>query len=534
MKLYHIIIIGLVGLFTAAFIPVTPVHAQEDSALLNALVKKGVLSNKEAQEIQAQDQKDYNTTAASKLSIAGYIKNITFYGDGRLRYESIDQHYEYGTPYVNDRFRYRIRVGADYTYSDHLKAGFELVSGTTDDSANQTMGAMFTNASINVGRIYLQYAPTDWLTADVGKFSNPWYATTDIVYSNDQNPEGAAEVLSWTLPLDGSSAPASRDPKEIHSKAILSASGPSTSSLTIGLTAVQYMYIKSNQSTFPLNLNNNNVGIIGNQIPVIWKINKDVTFKVAPGFTFYTGGGNTNYDGGVPVNYNNVGQTPVYAYGTASSSSDPVFISPKEADDLNIVSAPGEIDFKVGNTLFRPYWDFDWNVTGKQRVQNVYLDPSASIPATGFTAAGVKSKNQALGDNVAWAAGLQIGQNKKKGDWSVLGEFRQIGLGSVDPNINGTDFADSYLNMEGLKFSAVYNFTDFLTGTVTFYDDWAYKNSLYADLNGSPSAAPTPSTFSNFGASGVAANKQIAGGTTQSMVSVTSVQRIQVDLGWKF
>ena len=514
----------------------TAVKAQADSALLDALVKKGVLSNQEAQDIQASEAKEYSTTAASKLTIGSYIKNITFYGDGRLRFENINQHYEYQTPYVNDRERYRIRVGADYTYSDHLKAGFELESGTASDSGNQTIGSMFTKSSINVGKIYLQYAPVDWLTLTAGKFTNPWYETTDMVYSNDLNPEGGAEVVNFTFPLDGgSSAPVSRDPKAINDpKAMAPVSASSGSSLSVGLTSVQYLYINSNESTFPSGLNNNDVQIIGNQIPITWKINKDLTFKVAPGFTFYTGGGNTNYDGGVPINYTNNGQTPVYVYGTANSSVDPVFVSPRESDDLNVVSAPGEFDFKVANVPFRPYWDFDWNVTGKQRIQNVYLDPTASVPTIG-TANSVLSQNKALGDNVAWAAGLQIGQNKKKGDWSILGEFRQIGLGAVDQNINGSDYADSYANQEGLKFSGVYNFTDFLTGTVTFYDTWAYKDNLYSALGGSPSAAPGASPSSTTGTKTPSATTSaLAGGTTQALVAEKSLQRIQVDIGWKF
>jgi hypothetical protein len=303
----------------------------------------------------------------------------------------------------------------------------------------------------------------------------------------------------------------------------------------VGLTSVQYLYINGNESTpgttANLGINNNDVQIIGNQIPVTWKINKDLSLKVAPGFTFYTGGGNTNYDSGVPVNYGGSG-TPTnqsYYYGTFNSSNDPVFVSPREADDLNVFSAPGEFDFKVANIPFRPYWDFDWNITGKQRVQNVYLNATGSQPnATGATVASVQNQNQALGDNVAWAAGLQIGQNKKKGDWALLGEFRQIGLGSVDPDINGTDFADSYMNQQGLKFSGVYNFTDFLTGTITFYDTWAYKSNLYQALGGSTVAAPKAIAADN---GSTTANNGVS---TQGLVAEKSLQRIQVDLGWDF
>ena len=543
----------------------TAARAQSDSALLDALVKKGVLSDQEAKEIRTDDAKEYATTPAGKLSMGDYIKNLTFYGDGRLRFDSYAQNnYNSNSKNVNDRFRYRVRLGADYTYSDNLKAGVELTSGTADDTANQTLGSTFTDASINVGRIYIQYAPTDWLTLTGGKFANPWYTTTDMTWSNDLNPEGAAEIFSWTIPLGGSVV---SDPKDLNDpKAIPHVA--SDSSITIGLNAMQYLYVDSNQGTQAngngIIQSNNNIGIIGNQIPVTWKIKKDFSAKVAPGFTFYTGGGNTDYQGGVPTNYTNAGTPPgpISVYGTANSSSDPVFVSPREADDLNIVSVPGEVDFKIGKVAFRPYWDFNWNVTGKQRVQSVYLDgggtygaaantttattvvtsvtgvgkpaltsvtstttapliPTAtngygSVAPNGKPASTVAAQNSALGDNLAWAVGLQIGQNKKKGDISGLAEFRQIGLGAVDPNINGTDFANSYSNVEGLKFAAAYNFTDFLTGTVTFYQDWAYKNNLYNALGGAgTNTAPTA-------------------GTTQYLVSAKAVQRVQVDLGWKF
>jgi hypothetical protein len=528
----------------------TAVKAQTDSALLDALVKKGVLSDKEADDIRASEVKDYNTTAASKLSIGSYIQKLTFYGDGRLRYDAYSQtNYNYDSKNVTDRFRYRVRIGAEYAYSDNIKTGIELESSTTDDSGNQTMGSMFTKASINVSKIYLQYAPTDWLTADVGKFTNPWYETTDMVYSMDENPEGAAEAFNWTILLGGSSAPVSSDAKDMKA---IAAPAPSDSSISIGLTSVQYLYITSAQGTVEsgdgIIENNNNVGIIGAQIPVMWKINKDVNFKIVPGFTFYTGGGNTDYQGGVPVNYTNANTPPepAFVYGTANSGSDPVFVSPREADDLNIVSAPGEFNFKIANVPVKVYEDFDWNVTGKQRVQDVYLQGGAGVPtvtttsptaasslvglgsatgwgsvptAPGKTAQTVASQNAALGDNIAWAAGLQVGQNKKKGDWSILAEFRQIGLGSVDPNINGTDFADSYTNVEGVKTSAVYNFTDFLTGTVTFYDTWAYKDNLFNALGGNTTNSGTTAPVA---------------GTTQYLVSEKSLERVQVDLGWKF
>ena len=197
--------------------------------MVDALVQEGLLTHDQAVRVRAKvDAAAEEETPASRIALSDAVKKLTFYGDGRLRFENIDQHNHYAAISLNDRERYRLRIGADYTYSDHFKAGFELESGTTDDSANQTFGGMFTKASINVGKIYLRYDPTDWLTAYAGKFTNPWYTTTDMVYSFDLNPEGGAEIFTFQP----------------------------TDNLTVGFNAVQYLYIDANEGSTLANVSN--------------------------------------------------------------------------------------------------------------------------------------------------------------------------------------------------------------------------------------------------------------------------------------
>jgi len=498
-----------------------------EDPVLALMVKKGLVTQAEADQAKAeQKQEAENAPSSSLIQLQDKsVQKLVFYGDGRLRFENIDQHNHYNAFYLNDRERYRLRLGADYYYSDNLKAGVELESGTTDDSANQTFGGTFTKASLNVGKIYLQYQPVDWLTAVAGKFSNPWYTTTDMVYSFDLNPEGGAELLNFNIPLGGGDGiVSSQDPKDM--KQVVT-SAPSDSYLNIGLNAVQYLYVNSNESTITPGINNNDVLIIGNQIPITWKINKDLLVKVAPGFTFYTGGGNTNFDTGIPTNTGSPsaqttgGASATSVLGTANSTADPVFYSPREADDLAILSAPGEFNFNIGKVPIRPYWDFEYNVEGHERIQNVYLNPTGTTASTAY-GTGVTAKaagqNKDLNDDIAWAAGVQIGSNKKKGDFSLLGEFRQIGLGAVDQNINSTDFGDSYANQEGFKLAGAYNFTDFLTLTTTFYDTWDYKSNLYKSLGGLSTSTSNSATSAS----------------TLNLVSEKASQRVQVDLGWKF
>jgi hypothetical protein len=241
MKYRQIVLTAALSLAAMGF---AQAQTSEDP-VLDLLVRKGLVSQAEADGARAQAKEEADKNPVTPISVdAPGLQKLQFYGDGRLRYENIDQHNHSVTTTLYDRERYRLRFGADYIYSDHFKAGFELESGTTDDSANQTFGGTFTKASINVGKIYLQYQPIDWLTLVGGKFSNPWYTTTDMVYSFDLNPEGGAELFSYTIPLGGGSEEDVTDPKDL--KDIKKIFHASDSSLTIGLNAIQYIYTDDN------------------------------------------------------------------------------------------------------------------------------------------------------------------------------------------------------------------------------------------------------------------------------------------------
>src|ERR1700761_6055501 len=142
----------------------TAAKAQSDGALLDALVKKGVLSDQEAEDIRASEAKDYATTSAGKITLSDHITNLRIYGDARLRFEYLDEKPQVSTGPNNliangktgpdgnttDRSRYRLRIGADYTFTDNFKGGFELESGSAGDSANQTMGSEYGKFNINI------------------------------------------------------------------------------------------------------------------------------------------------------------------------------------------------------------------------------------------------------------------------------------------------------------------------------------------------------------------------------------------------
>jgi hypothetical protein len=477
-------IFALIGILAIGF---TAVHAQED-ALLDALVKKGVLSDQEAEDVRADLAKENAQTPAGKLSLSNHISQLKLYGDARMRYEYLDESpqsksFHNVDPYANQntRYRYRIRVGADYTFTDNFSAGFELESSTAGDSANQSMGNGFSKYPIQVGLIYLQWKPTDWLTLVGGKQRNPLY-TTDLMWDPDINPEGASETLSF------------------HP----------TDKFSIGFTAGQFIYADNGENSGDsitgftngnTTSNNNDVWMFAEQMPMQFNFDKDTFIKEVPGFLTYMGGGNTN----ISTSAGSAGSNGVFGGGSAVT-----YTNIHASDGLAIITAPGEFDWKTWERPFKLYWDFALNLDGKDRIQNVYLFPDGTAGTT-----ALRKQNWNLGDNMAWLVGLQVGQNKKKGDWSIKGDFRQIGLAAVDPNINDSDFADSYLNQQGIKVQSVYNFTDFLTGSLTYFNTWNYKSNLFDSLT----AAPT------------------SGSNAASVFALTpanTTQRVQVDLVWKF
>ena len=100
-------------------------HAQSkaDQALLDALVRKGVLTDKEATDISAEAAKEVATESAGKIQVGDWVKELKLSGDLRIR-NQFDQR----TPMIltnprlgaqdsnipRDRWRFRLRLAADF------------------------------------------------------------------------------------------------------------------------------------------------------------------------------------------------------------------------------------------------------------------------------------------------------------------------------------------------------------------------------------------------------------------------------------
>jgi hypothetical protein len=181
--------------------------AADDSALLDALVRKGVLTDKEAQEINTEAIKETAGVTAGKIQVGDWIQELKLSGDLRLR-NQWDEH----TPMVltnpalknqdtdveRDRWRFRLRLNIDFTLNDNFFGGVQLTTADNrnGDTGNATITGGYDNYNIFISRAFMGWKPEPALTFVAGKQANPFY-TTDLFYSPDVNQNGLVERIDF-------------------------------------------------------------------------------------------------------------------------------------------------------------------------------------------------------------------------------------------------------------------------------------------------------------------------------------------------
>lgn len=196
--------LALLAAFIAALAGWRPAYAGEIDLLLQKLVDKGILTAGEAQEIRTETREEMRKEIAQAKSdtLPEWLQKVKMKGDFRLRYQNKKQK---GTSNEDNIARIRLRAGVEAKVNDQIKAAFGLATGSTSDprSTNVTLGgdsgvpASFKN--IIVDYAYGQWSPTTWLTATGGKFKNPIWQPSDLLWDGDLNPEGANVQFDYRL-----------------------------------------------------------------------------------------------------------------------------------------------------------------------------------------------------------------------------------------------------------------------------------------------------------------------------------------------
>ena len=164
-------------------------------------------------DIKKDIQEDVRREVANELlrevwkinsAMAEKDKRLRFSGDIRLRYEKDffdGNNADFAQPAdptklmnskVNqDRFKYRVRFGAEAMVNEQMDAVIRLASGSASNpvSSNTTIGDTMNKDAVLFDLAYLKWRPEKWITVYGGRMPNPWFSS-DLVWDNDLNFEG--------------------------------------------------------------------------------------------------------------------------------------------------------------------------------------------------------------------------------------------------------------------------------------------------------------------------------------------------------
>lgn len=177
-------------------------------------------------EVMAKAEKE---NWASPGKYPEWAQRIRFYGDIRTRYEGDHfpagngplQNYNAintGSPFQEDntsapanpylpptynvtqdrnRFRFRARLGADVDLFDGFTAGLRIATGDSSSpvSTNQTFGGNggdFSKYALWLDRAFIKYQPVQDFVGSVGRFDNPFWSPTDLVWYKELGFDGVA------------------------------------------------------------------------------------------------------------------------------------------------------------------------------------------------------------------------------------------------------------------------------------------------------------------------------------------------------
>jgi hypothetical protein len=190
-------------LLLAAAVLVTDAHAQGNQAVLDLLLRKGLITSQDVAEVKAKLDTEMARTVEqySKTKVAKWVDRMTFYGDLRLRIDDIAYEQSLNRP---DRlqFRFRLRLGVDWQLTDWAVVGARIATGDANPVGhNQTFTDTFRKKPFYIDAAYATIQPphADWIKLTGGKMNNPiWQPkfTSPMTYDPDLTPEGLAEQLA--------------------------------------------------------------------------------------------------------------------------------------------------------------------------------------------------------------------------------------------------------------------------------------------------------------------------------------------------
>lgn len=353
--------------------------------------------------------------------------------------------------------RLRARLGTEVDMENGFTAGLRLATGSDDQpvSENQSLGAAngaqggnFSKYAVWLDRAFIKYElgglPTKNLAISVGRFDNPFFSTSTIMWANDLAFDGLA--------LQGRNQVAE--------------------GVTPFFTAGAFPVFDTDlnfSSNRPQKFPSEDKWLYAGQVGSDWKINEDFGFKGAGAFYYFDRIEGELSDPFVPLTAQDQGNTddtrPAFAqFGNTYMNLRN--ITPTAANDFGTidqwqyfglatrfqdVAFTGRMDYKH----FEP---FVISLTG-EFVKNVAFD-RARLNALAVNNRGSGAPGGALGPFVggdtAWIGGINLGSValQKRWDYNIGLNYRYVESDSVVDGFCDPDFGGGGTNVKGYAIRA--------------------------------------------------------------------------------
>ena len=444
------------GLLPAATIHAADPYDKKLEARVEALEKE--------LNLMENDSKGKNVQATTEVPTfvraASNVQELTFSGELRLRNEySTTDNQVASNETQADRNRFRFRLFADYKLNNNFFAGAAVQTALASDSGNTTFSEGYDNYSLYLWRFFIGWhTPDDKIKIIAGKQPNPFYQETELLWDADISPTGVTEQIK--IPIG--------------------------TQFEVGVIGGQFIFNDNAENAFysgngaagaastgtntPGGANNRDAYMTYQQVMGTFKATNNLTVTAAGGYLFYPGHGGTASASTVSPSSGGAGAGAGAGNGTGQNgnvlANSAAFNSANAGRNLSLGTFDGDVKIGLGAFKVKVYGQAVYNFQGGARDSQEY----GQLGLDGTT------------DKVAFATGVTFGsdyQLKKKGDYVLLAEYRQVGLGSVDPNLNDSDFNFSRLGFRGIKAAGSYAFYPWLIGTVTYYG----ANNLGSEKN---------------------------------------------------
>src|SRR3984893_5220276 len=378
-KRFALALAGLVALTTSAAFA-------DDQALIDALVRKGILSQKDAEQIESEVSKNPSlvTTPSSSLKLAPWIKELKLGGNLLLRYQWDEEQAQepsaapgIPTPTLTaspngrnhvatrSRWRFKLFLNADIKFDAGFFGRFSLTTSNFSDTNFQTYTGGFQNYNIYIREAFLGWNGYPGLTVIAGKQDLPFYATTLFWDAAKMFPQGLVERIDFDQLLGWNSAgePVSYS-KE--GKAPPPAAAKYHGAFELALIAGQFIFYDNNEYNFDSDLKNDSY-LFEEQLLARYKTDW-FSITVAPSLFIANaaGYGHDTVANGPAGNFSSV-NTGGFTAPAKSTAFLQFLDGTGEERDLSVVRAPGDITVKVGKIPVKLFWDFAYNFDGGKR-----------------------------------------------------------------------------------------------------------------------------------------------------------------------